>query len=622
MSPVRIAWIFLLFLISFKAAAQLPVTPEGVKQPRILILMDGSSSMLQPWNDKIKRFDAAAKVVSTLMDSIYHVNSQVEFGLRVYGHQFPAQDNNCTDTKREVMFSKDNYTQMALRMASLHPSGVSPIAYALKEAATLDLEDELHNAYSIILLTDGGESCNGDICQVVETLISRKIFFKPYIVSMVDYAPLRNQYSCLGNFLTVGQEKDLVPAVMSIVNDYRPLLKLPSIKSSTPAPAAPVDIKTLNLPKWVPDRTPVRSLNVVVKDNMPQMYHYNPVLQPGRQPSLPLAKIEKEPEPVPVPTPVVATVTPAPHPRDTARPAPPVPTPPPPVRTAEPPAKTTSTIKELPPVRVTNPVPKPKDKTQKEITFTTSVENAPETGTRIYFTDGHGKFYKTTPKLQLKDTKTGATVKEFYRTIDASGNPDLQQLPAGTYTLAVPGRSNALLRNIVIQADKLNKIVAVVSNGSLSFSYADAPNRPVEEFTATVNILFEPGPTVQQKCSTELEYPPGNYHIEIDTRPVTKYNTDIDFGSMVNIARIKQPGYVQFTNTNPVGKITLYYPLGDQFVRFYTMELDGQPEHQKLRLQPGAYEVHWSKNASQPYASETVYRFNVKSNAVTDIELH
>src|SRR5215217_5027280 len=135
-------FIFLLVCSFAEVSAQLPKTPDGFKQPRILILMDGSSSMLSQWDNKMPRFKAAAKLVTAVMDSIYKVNNKVEFGLRVYGHQYPAQENNCFDTRREVMFSKDNYTQMALRMESMKPSGVSPMAYALKIAAAEDLDDE------------------------------------------------------------------------------------------------------------------------------------------------------------------------------------------------------------------------------------------------------------------------------------------------------------------------------------------------------------------------------------------------------------------------------------------------------------------------------------------------
>ena len=75
------------------------------------------------------------------MDSVYSVNKDVEFSLRVYGHQSPTSMNNCFDSKQEVMFSKDNYTQMMLRLAALHPLGISPIAYSIQQAAENDMQN-------------------------------------------------------------------------------------------------------------------------------------------------------------------------------------------------------------------------------------------------------------------------------------------------------------------------------------------------------------------------------------------------------------------------------------------------------------------------------------------------
>ena len=135
-------------------------------------------------------------------------------------------EHDCHDTRNEVPFSKDNRTQMALRLADMHPLGVTPIAYSLQQAAENDLTDEAHYAYSIILITDGGESCNGDICEVVKTLIAKKVYFKPYIISLVDYAPLKTEYSCLGDYLQVTNEKEIPKAVGTIVEAYRPMLTL------------------------------------------------------------------------------------------------------------------------------------------------------------------------------------------------------------------------------------------------------------------------------------------------------------------------------------------------------------------------------------------------------------
>ena len=127
---VVVVYIILLFVPGILFAQK----EEKEKNPRILILLDGSSSMLHEWTKGNIRFEAAAKIIDRLMDSVYAVNREVEFALRVYGHQYPTSANNCFDSKLEVMFSRDNYTQMQLRLAALHPLGISPIAYSIQKA--------------------------------------------------------------------------------------------------------------------------------------------------------------------------------------------------------------------------------------------------------------------------------------------------------------------------------------------------------------------------------------------------------------------------------------------------------------------------------------------------------
>src|SRR4051812_38873324 len=97
-------------------------------QSRVLILLDESSSMLQKWPNGKEKYKAAQDVILKLMDSVYAVNGQVEFSLRVFGHQHTFDEQNCLDTKNEVPFSKDNRTQMALRLDDIRPLGITPIA--------------------------------------------------------------------------------------------------------------------------------------------------------------------------------------------------------------------------------------------------------------------------------------------------------------------------------------------------------------------------------------------------------------------------------------------------------------------------------------------------------------
>jgi hypothetical protein len=647
---MRLPFLFLGLLMMVCAQNSFGQAPDEIKQPRILILLDGSSSMLQPWQKDEIRFKTASRIITTLIDSLYKVNDQVEFALRVYGHQHPAQENNCYDTRREVMFSKDNLTQMSLRLASLNSIGVSPIAYSLKEAAENDLVDTRRYNYSLILITDGGESCGGDICDVVKTLLEKKINFKPYIVSLVEYAPLRDQYACLGNYLLTTKEKDIPVTVGSIVDAYTPMLQLktiiPKIDQPVTSTTQPAIVKTA-VPK-LEIQKPVEKEPEPIKKEQPI-----PAIAAKPAPALTPPATPRAAPPSQVATPKVV-IPPPPRAQETVTylstvsvagiklpditlPLPklvrvdkfnvprmqPEPEEKPVVAAVKPPVQTPPVVKPAPPKPVVKPAPKPAEappSKPKEPKYNIEREEQKETTLEVYFTDGRGKFYQTTPQIVLLDPKSNAQLHKFHRTVNISGAPQPQKLPEGVYNLTVAGKSNLLVRNVEIKANNKNKIMIQVGKASLRFEYEDDPNQPVSEYSARVKKNFEPGPLFTQLCTQELEYEPGNYHIEISTQPRDHRSVDLDFDALV-IIKVEKPGFVHITNTNNIGKVTLYYQLGDQYVQFYKLDVNGDVEKQRLRLQRGSYRVGYNRTPNVPYAQETLKQFSVKTNQTTEVLL-
>jgi len=688
---MRLYLLLYILLVSLTGPVAIAQSTPDLKAPRILILLDESSSMISKWGDNDKRYEVADRIILNLMDSVYKVNDQVEFSLRVFGHQYTVPENNCFDTKNEVMFSKDNYTQMSLRLANITPLGVTPIAYALKEAAENDLGDEWKYAYSIVLITDGGESCGGNICDVVKTLLNRKINFKPYIVSLVDYAPLRTEYDCLGNYLQVTANKDIPGAVSTIVQSYRPMLR-PVVTDSNmlvkkPQPAAPVvatakpkPLPVVEVPKPQPKIDTPKPVVVVPppivipppapeKQTITKMELNRTIdersfvrkfsaIKTLNAPKPILAKIEKEAPVVVVTPPVAAPVVEPPAPtlppntrmEKMARsrtlkalsyfsdePIPVVhnntpkailaiiPADPAPVVVAAPvlkpaPPKPPVTKKPAKPAITPGIVPATPT-AAKVVPFTTETIDAKETTVEIYLTDGKGKFYNTSPQITVQDPPSGSTVKQFYRTLDATNKPDAQPITEGNYNIVMGGKSTMIMRNITVLPNKTNKIFVVVSSGTLKFEYAGAPDRPMKEFSAVVVLRTDRGgPVIKQKCTTQYDYDPGNYFVEINTLPISRRNVDIDPGAE-SILSIEQPGFVQFTNENKLGNVSLYTPLGDKYARFHNIEITGNPASQKLQLQPGTYEAHFFKNPNLPTVAESKVTFNVKSNEVTEVEI-
>lgn len=681
---MRLAFRFFLFVLVSIPIKGWSQSSANSKIPRVLILLDGSSSMTEEWMPGKTRFQQAGKFILQLIDSLSQANEQVQFGLRVFGHQYPSQEKNCFDTKREIMFARGNAVQMEARLQALHGYGVSPIAYSLSEAAMEDFENEAKYAYSIILVTDGGESCGGDICKVVNDLLQRKIFFRPYIVSLVDYEPLKDLYKCLGTFLTVSNEPQMPVTISKITEAHRegfdraktgkvinvmpdkpkqdtiiiPItVKKEEIKKVEP----PIIVKkdTLTPPKKVEPVKPVvpdPPIQVRNRKIYPRLrlnttlraYKTIEIFAPSpkaiRVTSFKMSEIGDAPPEPPKPiiierkkeksygrlkfakmkAPKTALVV-LPSPRKiTVDPIK--------ITKLEPElAKASDTI--VIPITIKKETPKPIVKSVVKPTVTPSVkpvvkkepspfvvEKTPsaETEVEIYFTDGNGKFYNSVPQILLTDPKTGKDVHTFYRTINKDGDPDPVKLMAGTFNLSVIGSDRTFLKEIVIEPLTKNKITITVGMGSLQFVWKTGnAKKPVDKYLAQVKRNFVPQPTITQKCDTILPYPPGNYHIEINTLPVSVRSVDLVFGALITIP-IDVPGMVQFTNSNNLGKVTLYYPLGDKYLKFWQINISGNPSTQSLELKPGPYEAHYTLAPGLP---EKVIKFQVTSDQTTNVEL-
>jgi hypothetical protein len=731
--------ILLTFLFVFTGIGFCFAQPGGYMQSRILILLDKSSSMINLWDGGREKSKVGNEIVLRIMDSVYAVNPNVEFSLRVFGANYTVADNNCHDTRNELPFRKDNRLQMEYRLDDIKPLGVTSIAFALQEAAENDLVDVTNNAYSIILITDGGESCGGDICEVMRKLAQSKVFFRPYIVNLEPAPELKTAYECMGDYLEVTKQGDIPSAVSKIVAAFRPVINIttkeytkvkevaataptvlnvtiPKVKltdtikvkdtvvrtvvtgatiSRIPFSKAvsirvdglrPATVVSTNIPLFLPllvdeepepekipviniPRAPVTAARTIRVDApatvkagsvRPPVFVFQPIIieepfvKPASEaiaklapapavkvtiaaaattrpravvtgPYVPLIVEEIPPRPAPV---TIARLQPS-GPRRypilfvydsdqdgsilRTRKVPPMPPlkfdPPPP------PPKPVATSKP-------KPMTTPKIQLGKAAEFKIETEDAEETTVEVYFTNGNGKFFATTPQVQLLNTATGAMVKRFYRTVDADGNPDPQKnIPPGSYHLAFSETRSLVVYNAEVVEHKKNKIYVTVNKASLSFEYAANVSRPVIEFSALVTERNKPsgGRIVNQKCTERLEFEPGNYHVIINTFPQDVRNIDLDFDEKV--IGLLQPGFAKFTAEPEMTSVTLYQRLGEKFQSFHTLNLKN-PAAQHLQIQPGEYQAHYHKGPGGTYASEKVVNFIIKATEETEVVLN
>ena len=122
----------------------------------VQIVVDASRSM---WG-QIDGVSKMAIAKETLEEVSYWLPSDIDLSLRAYGGTSAVESNNCADSNLLVSFGELNRDPIRRAIASLRPTGQTPIAYALNQAGR-DF-DGLNSDRAIVLVSDGIESCGGD----------------------------------------------------------------------------------------------------------------------------------------------------------------------------------------------------------------------------------------------------------------------------------------------------------------------------------------------------------------------------------------------------------------------------------------------------------------------------
>ena len=117
MRLIRLFLYALFFLYGFQTAAQRYDQQPPLKT-RVLLVLDGSGSMLGKLDNQQLKINVAKNILSDLIDSL-KVNKDVELALRVYGHQYASKLKNCKDSKLEVPFRQGNHYQIINKLKGL-----------------------------------------------------------------------------------------------------------------------------------------------------------------------------------------------------------------------------------------------------------------------------------------------------------------------------------------------------------------------------------------------------------------------------------------------------------------------------------------------------------------------
>lgn len=171
--------------------------------------------MLEKWKGTTK-WELAKKLLSQTLDSIQQADPAVEIGLRVFGHQSPDAVKDCEDSKLEVPIGKNTSNLIKSRLQEIVPKGNTPIAYSLFLAAGDFTKEGVLN--SIILITDGIESCEGDPCASSQALRKKGITLKPFIIGVGLNEADKDNFDCVGSYYDASDPVSFQNAINVVIS--------------------------------------------------------------------------------------------------------------------------------------------------------------------------------------------------------------------------------------------------------------------------------------------------------------------------------------------------------------------------------------------------------------------
>ncbi|MFE2378642.1 VWA domain-containing protein [Streptomyces sp. NPDC059398] len=195
--------------------------PSGTPSPKVELVLDVSGSMRTRDIDGGSRMTAAKQAFNEVLDA---VPEQVQLGIRTLGANYPGNDRRtgCKDTRQLYPVGQLDRTEAKTAVATLAPTGWTPIGPAL-QAAARDLKGG-EATRRIVLISDGEDTCAPlDPCVVARDIAAQGIHLVIDTLGLVPDAKTRKQLTCIaeatgGTYTSVRHTNELSGRVTQLVD--------------------------------------------------------------------------------------------------------------------------------------------------------------------------------------------------------------------------------------------------------------------------------------------------------------------------------------------------------------------------------------------------------------------
>ncbi|MFI8873533.1 VWA domain-containing protein [Streptomyces sp. NPDC055243] len=204
------------------AEADEPAQPS----PKVELVLDVSGSMRARDIDGKSRMAAAKQAFNEVLDA---TPDEVQLGIRTLGANYrgDARKTGCKDT--ELLYpvaelDRAGRTDAKAAVATLAPTGWTPIGPTLLKAADDLKDDDTGRSRRIVLISDGEDTCQPlDPCEVARKIAAEGIHLTVDTLGLVPDAKTRDQLSCIaeatgGTYTSVRHTDELSGRVKQLVD--------------------------------------------------------------------------------------------------------------------------------------------------------------------------------------------------------------------------------------------------------------------------------------------------------------------------------------------------------------------------------------------------------------------
>lgn len=163
----------ILFLIAISCSFHMLAQVKQESPSPIIFIYDASGSMWGQMQGKTK-MEIARDVLITTVNGL---PENQKIGFVAYGHR---KEGDCKDVEFLVDVESGNKSQIEQSIKGIKPLGKTPLAYSA--LLVIDKLRQTKLKATIILITDGIESCGGNICDVIKKAKTEDLDFKLHII--------------------------------------------------------------------------------------------------------------------------------------------------------------------------------------------------------------------------------------------------------------------------------------------------------------------------------------------------------------------------------------------------------------------------------------------------------